>query len=445
MKWLLLTFVPFAVLVAAAWLRRHPAQIPLLWVTIGLGPFVLQAIPHLVFAIVAWPDWPGYTKGIEVSVLDIAAFTLYLSLPRVHFPLPFKGVAAFYLFVVVISAFQADEPLATLCYAWQLLRLFFFFAVIFRSCEDPRFIPSVFAGAALGLAMQGMIVVWQKFGLHLVQPTGTFDHQNLLGMLAYLFAIPMFALLLAGYRHWSLVVGVGSCAVIAALIASRGAVALTAGGFALTFVLSVWRGLTMRKGAIAMIGMVGVLAILPLALSSLENRFALSAVTRVYDERVALEYAASLIVEDHSFGIGANNFASSAVSQGYMQRAMVSQATLRLISPHVHNAYWLAAAEVGYLGLLGFVLLLARPLQVAFACGWRNKGDLRGELLVGIAVALLMIYIQASIEWVIFLFVTEYALALVFGVIGGLAYQLGYWRRAPLRTLTPAPGARALG
>ena len=95
----------------------------------------------------------------------------------------------------------------------------------------------------------------------------------------------------------------------------------------------------------------------------------------------------------------------------------------------VHNVYWLVAAETGYLGFATFVLLLMRPMIVSFLCGWRHRKDVRGDLLLGFGVALLAVYLHSFVEWVFITRGPQYMLALTFGIISGLAQQLGYWRK----------------
>ena len=95
----------------------------------------------------------------------------------------------------------------------------------------------------------------------------------------------------------------------------------------------------------------------------------------------------------------------------------------------VHNAYWLVAAETGYLGIITFVIMLLRPLAVAFLCGWRNRRDQRGDLLLGLGVALLLVYVHSFYEFVFITSEVQYMFAVTAGMVAGLAQQLGYWSR----------------
>ena len=145
------------------------------------------------------------------------------------------------------------------------------------------------------------------------------------------------------------------------------------------------------------------------------------------ESRVQMALAASMILSDHPMGVGANHFVITAATQGYFARSGLSWIGW---GSTVHNAYWLVAAETGYVGLVAFVILLLRPLTVAFLCGWRNRGDKRGDLLLGLGVGLLMVYIHNYFEWVFVTFGVQYIFAVTIGLVAGLAQQLGYWSRS---------------
>jgi O-antigen ligase len=133
-----------------------------------------------------------------------------------------------------------------------------------------------------------------------------------------------------------------------------------------------------------------------------------------------------MMLSDHPMGVGANNFVMAAATQGYYARAGLSWIGW---ASTVHNVYWLVAAETGYVGLVAFVILLLRPLTVAFLCGWRNREDRRGDLLLGLGAGLLLVYLHSFYEWIFINFGVQYIFAVSAGLIAGLAQQLGYWRR----------------
>ena len=431
------------------WFRRNPRMIPVLWTLLALLPFVQSFVPHFKFALVSWADWPGfkngwpgYATGAELTVMDLVALITFFALPRSPGALPFRLPMVFYVVAVTLSVFQAQFTTPALFYPWQLLRMFFVYVVAYRSCSDPRFIPTLQNGLAAGLVMEMLVVVWQKKTGTLIQPTGTFVHQNLLGMVSYFIALPMFARVLSGYRSRLLIAGIASCAIIVSLTASRGALGFAAVGFFLVFVLSAMKRWTSRKAGIALAGVIAVALATPVALFSLSTRFATTpAYVGALDERLGFVNAASMILASHPMGIGANNFAYFAFTQGYMIRAQISAGDLAEIAPQVHNAYWLTVTETGYVGLIALVALLLTPLVAAFRRGWRG-GDVKYEMALGIAVALLMVYFHAMFEWVMVSTDFQYFFVLQIGMLAGLMRQVGPSRARNPAAVSPAQYSR---
>jgi O-antigen ligase len=134
-----------------------------------------------------------------------------------------------------------------------------------------------------------------------------------------------------------------------------------------------------------------------------------------------------MMISDHPLGVGANYYVVAANTGGYNNRAGVAP-VIGSESTNVHNIYYLVTAETGYIGLATFVLMLLQPLVVAFRCGWRNRGDRRGDLLLGLGISLFVIYVHSYFEWIFITFSPQYMFALDVGLVAGLATQLGYWR-----------------
>lgn len=442
MKWLALAAALAAVVPFGGWLRRNPRETPKIWMLVGFLPFGVMTF-HLYMAVDSWAGWPGYVKGTEISILDILMVGLYLSLPRRGFSLPFRLSMALYFFAVLLSAFQTPVPMSTFFYAWQLARMFLVYAVVVKACVDERVAPALLTGMTIGLCFEACDAVWERFGLGVLQTGGTLGHQNYLGFMSHFVTLPCIAMLLAGERGWQPIVGPLAGLIIAVLTVSRATVGLFGAGSLGLFGLSALRRWTTRKAFIFAASLAVTAMLAPLILSSFEERFAKEPATQGnYDERAAFEKAAAMIISDHPLGIGANNYVVVANTGGYNERAGVawvqgSEAT------NVHNIYYLVAAETGYAGLVTFVLMLLQPLIVAFRCGWRNRGDRRGDLLLGIGMALFIVYVHAYFEWIFITFSAQYMFAIDAGLVAGLATQLGYWRRSGVGTRVDTVGAIA--
>ena len=125
-------------------------------------------------------------------------------------------------------------------------------------------------------------------------------------------------------------------------------------------------------------------------------------------------------------GVGANHFTLVANIGGYFTRVGELWGAGR--QSNVHNVYWLVAAETGYIGLVAFVAFLLPPLIAAIRCSARHVEDPRGDLLLGLGCALLVVYLHSFEEWIFVVFDSQYLLAIVMGLIAGLTQELNYWK-----------------
>lgn len=408
----------------------------------GFLPFALTPY-HLYMAVISWKDWPGYVKGAEFSVLDALTLAIYFSLPSTRHPLPFKLSMALYFLAVLFSGLQSAVPMTTLFACWQLARMFLVYTVVARaSSTDPRVVPALLKGLAASLFLEMGYAMSERFAYGVLQTGGTVGGQNLLGLSSHLIVIPLFALLLADGQGWLPVAVVLAGIVIELLTVSRATIGLAGFAFVTVFALSALRRWTPRKRTMLAAGMASLALIAPLAVMSLETRFAKEQTTS-YDERAAFMKAGEMMLFDHPLGVGANNYVVVANIQGYNKRAGVAD-RFQSDATNVHNVYLLIAAETGYIGLITFLFFLLSPLTVAFRYSWRARKDPKADLLLGLGVALLTVYIHSLFEWIFVTFQVQYLFALELGMIAGLAQQLGSAERhAGVERCSQVVGKRA--
>jgi O-antigen ligase len=257
-------------------------------------------------------------------------------------------------------------------------------------------------------------------------------------MMTHFVVLPAFALMLSGRAgRW-----VTAAAVIGiplnVLTTSRGALAFSLLGYSFVFIISSLRKWTGRKRMIMVAAAIGGMMLVPVVISSFDRRFADQAelIASDYNERAAFEKAAGLMLSANPMGHGANHYVVAANLGGYNNRAGVVPVT-GSEGANVHNVYFLVAAETGYLGLITFVIMLLQPLSAALLCGWKHRGDQRGDLLIGLGAVLLTVYLHGLLEWIFVLIETQYMFAINLGLIAGLATQLGYWSRTASPAISP--------
>ncbi len=419
--------VPFAV-----WVRGGAVLGKRLWMLMGLLPFLQPALPQLDFALLSWgTGWPGLVSGIEVSAFDLLTLAIYVGLARPPLRSPFSIILALYLVAVLVSMIEAAAPTASVFYLWQVCRVALLLIVVARASTDPAIATNLLTGMALGVVLECGVTLYQRFGLGIVQTSGTFAHQNTLGLVLHLAVLPQVALLLAGHRNWTTVIVPLAGVATVVLTTSRAALLYAVTGFVLLYILSSLRHMTLRKGLLGIAGCCIALGFAPLAISSFEKRFEVDPLREEeYDERAAFARAATAILLDNPLGVGANHYVYVAKNFGYSERAGVL-ANEQNRNNLVHNAYLLAASETGWLGLAAFAMLLAYPLATAFRVGWPSRAGPEGDLLMGLGIGLLMVCLHSTLEFILLLRDSQYLLAVTIGLV------LGVSRRVEART-TPA-------
>ncbi|MEJ6781133.1 O-antigen ligase family protein [Aminobacter sp. Piv2-1] len=416
-------------------LRGNAAFARLFWTLFGLLPFLAAALPLFDIGIISWAgEWVGFVYSLEITIVDILALAALLAVPGGPVPWAYKVPLLIYIAVASLSIFQATEPLATTFGIWQFMRMFLVVVAVTRAARhDPKVVVDILRGMAIGMGMNVIAVVYQRFGLDLTQTRGLFVHQNTLGLTTHFVLFPHLAMLLYGYgRLRYLVPAIMATVLVVIFTASRAAVGLAAIGMIITYCALALAGLTQRKVMLALAAAVALAAVAPVAISTFQNRFeAVPLTEEEYDERAAFELAASYIVADYPAGVGVNHYVYIAKNFGYSERANVSPSEGNR-NNIVHNAYWLATVETGYLGLFAFVLMLAVPLITALKWGWRERMTAEGNLLLGMGVAMLIAYVHSMYEWVIFAREIQYLLFSTMGMAFGLSLRAAVkWRTAP--------------
>jgi hypothetical protein len=430
-KWIFLILSAALVWPLSIYLRGNPDRGLRVFAIAAFLPFVLSTM-HLYAAAINW-TWAGYVKGGEISLLDFIALSIYLSVPRPESRLPFRRSMAIYLAVTALSAIQAMFPVAALFYPLQLGRVFLVCATVYRGvCADRRVPEAVLKGLAAGLFLEVAFAGWQR-AHGVLQTPGTFSSQNLLGMISQFVIFPFFAAILGGRQGRLAPAVVASGLVVAVLTASRGTILLDCLGLATVFVVSARSQWTPRKAKVLWVGVAAMAVFALFAASSLQQRFNQGpglGLAEEDGERLMFKKAAAAMLADHPMGVGANHFTVVANIGGYFTRAGEVWSGGR--ASNVHNVYWLVAAETGYIGLIAFVAFLLPPLIAAFRCSVRHLGDPRGDVLLGLGCALLVVYIHSFEEWILVVFESQYLLAIVLGLVAGLTRDFHYWRQRPV-------------
>jgi O-antigen ligase len=401
-----------------AWLRSNPRQAPWLWSLLTFLPFVISPW-HLSAAPYATPYWSGYVKGWEITALDAVALSILLGTrarwPRLYLITPFL----LYIFVVLLAVFQAKFGALAFSYVFQLVRVFILFLAAHRVAASPEGEYALLRGLILGLCVQAGYALWAKAGGAL-QTGGSLGHQNLLGFVSHMALMPALALFLSGRSSRLAFAGVVAGLIAVILTASRATIAFSAVGLVLTLLGCISLGFTARKAMVGAVGALVLLASIPLANATLEQRFAVQRTSFLEEdrEREAFEEAALAMLAAKPMGVGPNHYVFIANTEGYSARAGVSWA-FGSRSTNVHNSYLLVAAETGYLGLTAFLGLIGTALAYAFHTAIRYRRQAGSERLIGLGCGILALSLHAIFEWMFVVFPAQYLFAATLGLIAG--------------------------
>src|SRR5947209_2313315 len=354
----------------AGLLRSKPRYLVHTCFLLGVSMFGLG--PKLWAAPIPWPAWPGPVKGLEVSFVDGISLALIVSTKGVRIPWSVKLSFLIYCFAIVVSTFAAFQPEAALFYAWQVFRTALLLVAIARVCATERRAPvALLAGLGVGLVYEAALVIWQY--LHGVERPGGNLGSNFLGLAADFAVFTTLSLMLGTRRTlWpGAIVFAGF--VTAVLGGSRAALGLFAIGLILTSLLSLRHKASSRK--YAFVGALGLLMIAsaPVMIWAASRRTE-AAKASSDAERAAMKAAARMIIADHPFGVGANQYVVVANTGGYSARAGVAWTEDKRAGA-VHGAYGLMTAEMGFIGLVGLLSILGSFIALGLRSFRRHWPD----------------------------------------------------------------------
>jgi O-antigen ligase len=447
MKWILLLALLTLIPIVSTTIGSDRRVAKMAAFAYGFLPFVI-AQWHLYMAAISWGTWPGHTVGLEFSILDAISIGVLIGTRKVKGGPDISRQLWFYAFAVAVSVVLAGARVPAVFYLWQVIRMILAYQAVRRLIPFPGSAVTLVSGATIGTIIQALYSI-RDYSEGLIQASGNLGSQNMLGLTTHLAVLPALGLLLAGSKGILPKIGPIAGALVAVLTASRATIGLFFIGAGGLVALSAMKNMTPRKGAI--LGWAVALGVIaaPFALQSLARRQTYNSTEASNNERNAFETATWAMVRDHPLGVGANQYVITANTAGYYSRAGVSWTTAGK-SATVHNSYLLVLAETGYLGLLAMVTVLGSALVIGLKAAWRFRKDRRSDLLLGATVALLITCMHLRYEWLFVFWLLQYMLAANFGLIMGVARELGYGVRRPRKRveageaeLEPVPAGAA--
>lgn len=349
----------------------------------------------------------GTSRGFEVGLIDLAALIMFfLILNRRHkysikiLP-PGSILYLIFFFLSFISIFNSAVPLYSWFELWKMLRMFFYFWVIYNYINDFGKIDLLLKYFSIILIYIFFSVVYQKYALGIFQAKGPFPHQNSLVMYNIVMTAFIFALVFNRIKiniiYWSLVFGMGSISIISTL--SRAGIVCYFISMATIFILTFASGFNMRKISLAMaLAVIGLIVIFR-AMDSIIERFE-TAPEESTQTRVLLAEAAINMANDKFFGVGLNNFGHK-INPPYSYGDHIPRKDDDVKGGLVETVYLNVAAETGWLNLIIYISMLLTMYVRNLINFLRYKDHQYRFVLIAMTGGLTGIYLESALEWVL--------------------------------------------
>jgi O-antigen ligase len=354
--------------------------------------------------ILSMEEYRGDTRGFEFGVTDWMIISLALVMlfsprwrnKRPDFMPPNMVPMVLYLLLAILTLFVSYVPVYGAFGLSKILRAFLVYWVAYnylRTEKDLRFFLLILVAI---VSFEFMLVIYQRL-IGIYRAHGTMPHSNTLAVYMNMINMIFLSMVindksrgLIRLCYWA-ALGMGTLIVLATF--SRGALAVMAVCYMLVVTLSMYDRISMSK--LKMLAIMG-LAILPIIIKvapSIIERFESAPVNAELSRHQAND-AAIAMANSGWLGIGINNY-SHAVNNTDFSRYV----PLEIDRGIVHNVYLLHAAEMGWIGLVVFLLLIGRFIWLALGITIKRENNIVSHIAIGILASMLALWLQSSLEW----------------------------------------------
>ena len=395
---------PLAVLLSMnrAWMKYA------IWAMVG----ALAAYQGTAINFFSNEHYRGTSRGMEVSVVYLFAVAIIMTAALKHKApklVPSWGSAVFLLyFALCLPSWEtAENTLFAWMELWKMIMLYVTYLSVRAYLNVTDDVKSLVKGLAVFAVFNFLLIVKDHL-LGVYQPRGVFPHQNGLAMAMHLFANLFFAYFLAGGWRGPKLNTLAFVAASACIVRtySRGAMAMIPVSFAITFSLMAFTGLKTSKRKLfsrvmplAVVGLIGLAAMLPRIIERFESAPEASKNTRI---ELAL-CAKEMIMDEPWRGVGINNWGIK-INPPYDYAERAGRNNNRgedFRDGIVETVYLLVGAECGIPALAAMLLWFLWYLLLGVRLVKRLKGTPYVAIPAGLAGGLVACYLQSCLEWVL--------------------------------------------
>jgi O-antigen ligase len=391
-------------------------------IALGFMAFELVRPPSdFTLMLYSIEKYRGHTKGFEFNFLEAIAIGFAVNAileKRKDFRWFTPGMVIWFswIFVCLLSIFQALEPLYVLMPAFKYAKMSLIMLGVFSAIRHEKDILAVMRGFAIALLVQVVLCLWGRYVQGGFRVMGWFEHQNPMAMWSYMVAMPLFGLALSKHTKPADVVlcfaAFASAGLVVVLSVSRASLAAFGLGAVLMLCGSFLQGITVRRVMIGVGGALGGIFVLAMAADTFMERMGEDS-SPENDLRFALNQQSAAMLKDSPLvGIGWNNFGiansrprgtkySEVMERWEQNRGRRIYPEMFEANPLTESLYWLWLAETGVLGFGFYLLFVLLTVWHGIRATWGFWKSPLGLLLLGILVALVITYFHGRVERVL--------------------------------------------
>jgi O-antigen ligase len=369
----------------------------------------------------------GPDRGFEVNLTDLICVALILTLIFKHHTelklWPKNTGIMFLIFTIsIVSIMNANQPILSLFTLFKMAKFYLLFWCLSNHIHCGKGQNEVIAGFILSGLFVTALAVQQKYLHGIYRVHGPFDHSNTIPLYLNMFAPILLAWLMttANIQRWQLLLGLLSVlgmtfAVVATF--SRAGTALNVLAMISVIAYVMFRKRGIRVSVISGLFMAALILGGSLAADSIINRIK-NAPVESEQARDEFNEIARLMAEDNIFGVGLNHF-SHQLTNTDKYRENLDVMSNEEQGGVAHHIYLLTAAELGYIGLVSFVILLLRFHFIAFWNSFNKKEDV-GAIFFAILVGLTSLHASGFLEWAFRITPVTYMFAITAALLTGM-------------------------
>jgi hypothetical protein len=355
---------------------------------------------------VSMETYRGPDRGFEITVTDLIAIALVLWLVFTQFRkikwIPPNSLwCLLFVSLACVSTAMAPMPIYSEFTLLKLMRAYLIFWCVFNCIlagVDRRYVWLGFMGVAVYVTL---LAIKQKYLFGMYRINGPFDHSNTVPMYLNMILPLLMVWGLCDFKMGKIAAfaSVGAAlGMIFSVLSTQSRFGLVLSGGCLIGAIGYanWRHRGRRTTVITSLILVGIFAGGAMAAGTVINRF-MTAPEASELAREEFNVAAHMMMIDHFFGVGLNNFTEVLSSESrYREHIVVMKNEEK--AGVAHHIYLLTGAEMGRIGLAVYLIVIFRFMWMGIR-GFLAGRSVENGLIFGLLLGAVALHLVGLKEW----------------------------------------------